>query len=199
MSAKRPRRFVKTTDSDHADPIYLNLAAGFVPSGPDQLWVADITYIQLRKRFVYLAAILDAWSRKVVGYALGTTMETTLTLSALDAACNSRRPQPGLIHHSDRGGQYASKAYRDRLELFGIRGSMSRKGNPYDNAKAESFMKTLKHEEVLKVDYEGLQDLQRRLPHFLEETYNQRRLHSALGYLPPDEFEQLHARCLVNS
>jgi len=165
----------------------------------DVLKVADITYIQLRKRFVYLAAILDAWSRKVVGYALGTTMETTLTLSALDAACNSRRPPPGLIHHSDRGGQYACKAYRDRLALLGIRGSMSRKGNPYDNAKAESFMKTLKHEEILKVDYEDLQDLQRRLPHFLEETYNQRCLHSALGYLPPDEFEQLHARRLVSS
>lgn len=162
MSAKRPRRFVKTTDSDHADPIYLNLAAGFVPSGPDQLWVAHITYIQLRKRFVYLAAILDAWSRKVVGYALGMTMETTLTLSALDSACNSRRPPPGLIHHSDRGGQCACKAYRDRLALLGIRGSMFRKGNPYDNAKAESFMKTLKHEEVLRVDYEDLQDLQRR-------------------------------------
>jgi putative transposase len=198
LQAKAARRFVATTDSGHGEPIFPNLARGFVPTGPDQLWVADITYLQLPNRFVYLAAILDAWSRKVVGYAIGNTMETRLTLAALDSACKSRQPGPGLMHHSDRGSQYAAKAYRDRLELFGMQGSMSRKANPYDNAKAESFMKTLKHEEVLKVDYRDLEDIQDRLPTFLEEIYNRRRLHSALGYMPPDEFEQHHARGQVN-
>ena len=179
---------------------YPNLAKGFIATRPNQLWVADLTYIQLRSRFVYLAAILDAWSRKVVGYAIGNVMETQLTLAALESAYRSRRPSPGLIHHSDRGGQYASRDYRARLEALGIVGSMSRKANPYDNAKAESFMKTLKHEEVLKVDYLDLEDLQRRLPRFLDEVYNAKRLHSALDYVPPNEFEQLNnARQQVNS
>jgi len=132
-------------------------------------------------------------------YALGNTLETRLTLAALDAAVRERRPRPGLIHHSDRGSQYASQDYRDRLDLFEIRGSMSRKGNPYDNAKAESFVKTLKHEEVLMAGYEDLADVQRRLPAFIDEIYNRRRLHSALGYVPPEEFEQRHARKAVSS
>ena len=160
--------------------------------------MADQTYIRLSAQFIYFAAILDAWSRKVVGYALGNTLETTLTLAALDAALQSRRPAEGLIHHSDRGSQYAAKPYRERLELHGIRGSMSRKGNPYDNAKAESFMKTLKHEEVLMAGYRDLADVQQRLFRFIDEVYNERRLHSALGYLPPNEFEQMHRRQAVN-
>ena len=130
---------------------------------------------------------------------MGNTLETRLTLAALDAAIRSRRPREGLIHHSDRGSQYAAKAYRERLELHGIRGSMSRHANPYDNAKAESFMKTLKHEEVHLAHYRDVADVQRRLPRFIDDVYNGQRLHSALGYLPPNEFEQQHARQAVNS
>ena len=198
LTPRRVRRFIATTDSEHDLPIFPDLAKGFVPSGPDQLWVADLTYIRLSAQFIYLAAILDAWSRKVVGYALGNTLETRLTLAALDAALQSRRPAEGLIHHSDRGSQYAAKPYRERLDLHGIRGSMSRKGNPYDNAKAESFMKTLKHEEVLMAGYRDLADVQQRLFRFIDEVYNERRLHSALGYLPPNEFDQMHRRQAVN-
>ncbi len=199
LTPRRIRRFVTTTDSEHDLPVYPDLAKGFIPTGPDELWVADLTYIRLSRQFIYFAAIVDAWSRKVVGYALGTTLETRLTLAALDAALASRCPAEGLIHHSDRGSQYAAKAYRDRLELHGVRGSMSRKGNPYDNAKAESFMKTLKHEEVLMAGYRDLEDVQQRLPRFIEEVYNGRRLHSALGYLPPEEFERTYRRQAVNS
>lgn len=199
LQGKRPRRYVVTTNSDHDSPVYPNLAKGFVPTGPNQLWVADITYLLLDEQTAYLAAILDAWSRKVVGYAIGNVMETSLTLAALNSAWHDRQPGPGLIHHSDRGGQYASRDYRQRLEALQMRGSMSRVGNPYDNAKAESFMKTLKHEEVLRVNYRDLEDVQRRLPRFLNEIYNDRRLHSALGYLSPTEFEQQHAQRQVNS
>jgi putative transposase len=170
------------------------LALGFRPSGPNQLWVADITYIRLRSGFVYLAVLLDAWSRRVVGYAVGNTLVVRLTLDALNAAVESRNPEPGLIHHSDRGAQYAAKAYRDRLDALGIRGSMSRKGNPYDNALAESFMKTLKHEEVLAFNYDTIDDVRTRLPKFIDAIYNARRLHSALSYLPPEEFEVRNAR-----
>jgi putative transposase len=199
LTPRRVKRFVVTTDSDHDLPVFADLTKGFVPSGPDQLWVADLTYIRLTAEFAYFAAILDAWSRRVVGYALGNTLETRLTLAALDAAIRSRRPAAGLIHHSDRGSQYAAKAYRERLELHGIRSSMSRRANPYDNAKAESFMKTLKHEEVNMANYRDLDDVRRRLPHFIEDVYNAQRLHSALGYLPPNEFEQNSARQVVNS
>ena len=143
--------------------------------------------------------ILDAWSRRVVGYGLGQTISAQLTLAALDAAITSRRPAPGLVHHSDRGSQYAARTYRDRLAEFGILGSMGARANPYDNAKAESFMKTLKHEEVLVHDYETMRDVAERLPRFLEEVYNRQRLHSALGYLPPEEFERTHDRRGVNS
>jgi len=199
LAAKWPRRYVATTDGDHDLPIFRNLTQDFVASAPDQLWVADLTYIQLGSRFVYVAVIIDAWSRKVVGYVIGNTMETRLALAALESACVARHPAPGLIHHSDRGSQYAARAYRQRLADWGIVGSMSRRGNPYDNAKAESFMKTLKYEEVLLVDYLDLEDLQTRLPTFIEERYNRKRLHSSLGYLPPEEFEQRYcARQPVN-
>lgn len=142
------RRFVRTTQSDHQSPIFPNLAESFIPTGPNQLWVSDLTYVAIAAGFVYVAVILDAWSRRVVGYAISRRIDTRLALAALHAAIDERHPLPGCIHHSDRGGQYASEAYRQALKDHGLRGSMGRRGNPYDNAKAESFMKTLKCEEV---------------------------------------------------
>jgi putative transposase len=195
LTVRQVKRFLATTDSDHDEPIFPNLAREFQPSGPNQLWVADITYIRLRSEFVFLAVILDAWSRKVVGYAVSKLLDTRLPLAALEAALAARSPKPGLIHHSDRGCQYASRQYRERLATAGVRGSMSRRANPYDNAQAESFMKTLKHEEVLACNYETMQDVVDRIPRFMEEIYNRRRLHSALGYLPPEEFETIQTPC----
>jgi putative transposase len=195
LTVKRVKRFLATTDSDHGEPIFPNLAADLRPTGPNQLWVADITYIRLRTEFVFLAVILDAWSRKVVGYAVSKLLDTRLPLAALEAAIASRTPAPGLIHHSDRGCQYASGQYRERLADAGIPGSMSRRANPYDNAQAESFMKTLKHEEILACNYETMQDVVDRIPRLIEEIYNRRRLHSALGYLPPEEFENQQTAC----
>lgn len=194
----RRRRPVVMAEGLAADAaVYPNLRAGVVPNGPDQLWVADLTYVRVALRFVYLAVILDAWSRRVVGYAVGPMLDARLPLAALDAAVEARQPAPGCIHHSDRGTQYASRRYRDALGAAGLRGSMSRPGNPYDNAHAESFMKTFKHEEALLTPYQSMDDLLTRIPHYLEHTYNHLRLHSALGYLPPSEFETQHQRAVA--
>jgi putative transposase len=183
------RRFVPTTDSDHAWRTYPNLVKGTTFDAPDQAWVADITYIRLPTTFVYLAAILDAYSRRCVGWALARGIDTDLTLAALTMALASRQPAPGLIHHSDRGVQYASGAYVQRLEAVGARVSMAARGNPYENAKAESLFKTLKHEEVYLKEYRTFEDALVNLEPFIEDVYNTKRLHSSLGYRPPVEFE----------
>jgi putative transposase len=185
----RRRSFVVTTDSRHHLPIYPNLAGEMVPAAVNQLWVADITYIRLRLEFVYLAVVLDAFSRRVIGWALGQTLEAKLAVAALQMALADRQPQPGLVHHSDRGVQYASDEYTEILRQHQARISMSRKGNPYDNAACESFMKTLKYEEVYRNEYRDFQQAHTSIGEFLESVYNQKRLHSALGYLPPAEFE----------
>lgn len=186
----RRKSFVVTTDSRHNLPVYPNLAAAITPIRVNQLWRADITYIRLRAEFVYLAVVLDAYSRRVIGWALGRTLEAGLAVSALTMALRQRRPAPGLVHHSDRGVQYASQEYTDLLKQHGAQISMSRKGNPYDNAACESFMKTLKYEEVYRSEYRDLADAYAQIGEFLERVYNQQRLHSALGYVPPAEFEQ---------
>ena len=190
----RRRRFVVTTDSRHALPIYPNVAAGIAPTAVNQLWVADITYIRLQTEFVYLAVVLDAFSRRVIGWALGRTLEADLAVTALRLALTERKPQPGLVHHSDRGVQYASAQYTEILHQHQARISMSRKGNPYDNAACESFIKTLKYEEVYRNEYRDLQEARSRIGEFLEDVYNQTRLHSALGYCPPAEFEKKAVR-----
>jgi putative transposase len=186
----RGRSFVHTTDSNHKLRIYPNLARDMSPTGINQLWVADITYIRLLCEFVYLAVILDAFSRRVIGWELGRTLEAKLTVAALRMALDARVIEPGLIHHSDRGVQYASIEYTNLLKERGIQISMSRRGNPYDNAKAESFMKTLKYEEVYRSEYRDEQEVRSEIRRFLETVYNEKRLHSALGYVPPAEFER---------
>jgi putative transposase len=185
----RKRKFVVTTDSNHTRKIYPNQARDMMLTATDQLWRADITYIRLRDEFVFLAVILDAYSRRVIGWALDRTMEDSLTLTALRMALSRRVVDAGLVHHSDRGSQYASNGYTDLLKANGIQISMSRKGNPWDNAACESFMKTLKYEEVLRNEYRDLVDARASIREFLEKVYNQKRLHSALGYVPPAEFE----------
>jgi putative transposase len=185
----RKRKFVVTTDSNHGRKVYPNLARKMILTGTDQLWVADITYIRLRDEFVFLAVILDAYSRRVIGWALDRTLEDELTLGALRMALARRIVEPGLVHHSDRGTQYASTEYTNLLKDHGITISMSRKGNPWDNAACESFMKTLKYEEVYRNEYRDLAEARASIREFLEKIYNQKRLHSALGYLPPAEFE----------
>ena len=191
LLAQRMRPFVPaTTQSRHSFHIVPNLTRGLIPTGPDQIWVADITYIRLREQFIYLAVILDAFSRRVIGWALADNLEASLAIEALDMAISLRQPEPGsLIHHSDRGVQYACLDYSRRLEARSITASMSRVGNPYDNAKAESFMKTLKTEEVNGKDYKDIHEVRRDVGGFIEDVYNTERLHSALGYLPPIEFE----------
>ena len=191
LLSQRAKPFVpSTTMSRHGFAIVPNLTRGLIPSGLDQIWVADITYVRLAEGFVCLAAILDAFSRKVIGWALADHLEASLAIEALDIALEARNPPPdSLIHHSDRGVQYACGAYRKRLEKRKIAASMSRVGNPYDNAKAESFMKTLKTEEVDAKTYLDLDDARRQIGAFIETVYNAKRLHSALGYKPPAEFE----------
>ena len=186
----RRRKFVVTTDSGHALPVHPNLRPDLALTGADQLWVADITYIRLEMEFIYLAVILDAYSRRVIGWALDQTLEPGLALAALRIALRRRTPGPELVHHSDRGVQYASKEYTDLLKQHSIRISMSRKGNPYDNASCESFMKTLKYEEVYRQEYRTLAEAKASLDQFIDVIYNQKRLHSALGYRPPVEFER---------
>jgi putative transposase len=184
------RKFVVTTDSAHGLKVYPNLAGEMTPTAVDQLWVADITYIHLEEEFIYLAVVLDAFSRKVIGWHLDRTLEASLAVTALQMALEQRRPGAGLVHHSDRGVQYASGEYTRILTDHGVRISMSRKGNPYDNAACESFMKTLKHEEVYRTEYRNLADARAQIGTFLEKVYNQKRLHSALGYLSPNQFER---------
>jgi putative transposase len=186
----RRRKFVCTTDSDHNLRVYPNLAGEMELTGLDQLWRADITYIRLETEFIYLAVVLDAYSRRVIGWALDRTLEDDLPIAALKMALQRRKPSPGLTHHSDRGVQYASNDYTGLLKEHGVRISMSRRGNPYDNAACESFMKILKYEEVYRQEYRDLADARASIDRFIERIYNGKRLHSALGYLPPVEFER---------
>ena len=199
LLAVQPRAFAVTTDAQHQLEVYLNLAQRMKLTGLNQLWVADITYIRLRTEFVYLAVILDAFSRKVVGWELDRTLATRLTKAALEKAIAVRQPLPGLVHHSDRGVQYASAEYVQTLQAKQMISSMSRPANPYDNASCESFMKTLKREEIYTNTYVDLDHLRTNVEAFIEQYYNRCRLHSALGYQSPDEFErQLESTAAAN-
>ena len=190
LLAVQPRAFVVTTDSRHQLEVYLNLASRMKLTGINQLWVADITYIRLHREFVYLAVILDSFSRKVVGWELDRTLATRLPLAALECAIAERKPPPGLVHHSDRGVQYASGDYVTILRKHQMIPSMSRPANPYDNASCQSFIKTLKREEIYANEYDDLEHLLANLEQFIEQYYNRQRLHSALGYSSPEEFER---------
>jgi putative transposase len=187
----RKRKFVVTTDSGHGLKVYPNLAGEMELSGINQLWVADITYIRLQTEFVYLAVVIDAFSRRVIGWALDRTLEDDLPLQALQMAFDQRQPGSGLVHHSDRGSQYASHDYTEVLKAHGCRISMSHKGSPWENGGCESWMKTLKYEEVYRQEYRDLAEARTCLERFIEKVYNQQRLHSALGYHPPAEFEEV--------
>lgn len=190
LLCKVKRRFVKTTYSNHKFPVYINLIKDFPITGLNRVWIADITYIRLYQEFCYLACILDAYSRKVIGYAISTRIDTELVLAALRMAISNRRPPKYTIHHSDQGVQYASGDYVKELTENDFRISMSRKGNVYDNATMESFYKTLKYEEVYLWDYHTIEDAYERVSYFIDEVYNHKRLHSSLGYVPPNEFEE---------
>ena len=190
LQHRQKRRFVRTTDSKHGLPVYPNLIQDLVIDRPDQVWAADITYVRLVRGFVYVAVLLDLFSRKVIGWALSGSLHAQLAVNALQHALQSRTVEPGLIHHSDRGVQYACQEYVQLLRQHGITISMSRKGNPYDNAKLESFMKTLKSEEVYLNEYETQQEARDNIGRFIETLYNVKRLHSSLGYCSPAEFEE---------
>jgi transposase InsO family protein len=192
LLAVRKRRFVFTTDSRHGYAVYANLATRLQLTGINQLWVADITYVRLRETFLYLAILMDAYSRRVVGWELGEDLRAELALNALNRALADRHIDPGIVHHSDRGVQYCSQTYVERLQAYGFAISMSRTGNPYDNAKAESFMKTLKSEEVYLHQYRDQEQARASIQRFIEEVYNGKRLHSSLGYLSPANFEEQH-------
>ena len=193
LLAVQPRTFRVTTDSAHDLEVFLNLARRMKLTGINQLWVADITYIRLQREFVYLAVILDAFSRKVVGWTLDRSLASRLAIAALEQAIATRQPPPGLVHHSDRGVQYASAEYVALVQAHHMIPSMSRPANPYDNASCESFVKTLKREEIYATTYRTLEHLAMNIEQFIDEYYNRCRLHSALGYRPPEEFERLSA------
>jgi len=190
LLCKRRRRFVRTTDSLHAHPVYPNLAREMRVTDINQLWIADITYVRMTRGFVYLAAVLDAYSRRVIGWAISRSLDAEVALAALKIALETRTIDIGLVHHSDRGVQYACSDYTGLLNGRSIQISMSRCGNPYDNARCERFMRTLKEEEVYLSEYETLAEAKASIAHFIEAVYNSRRLHSSLGYVPPAEFEQ---------
>ena len=189
LHCRRKKRFVRTTDSNHSFRVYPNLVKGLIPKRPNQLWRSDITYIRLATEFVYLAIILDAFSRRVIGWALSRHIDAALSVAALTMAIERRGVEPGLVHHSDRGVQYACDEYVQMLRDHNIEISMSRKGNPYDNAMAESFMKTIKTEEVYINEYRDFNDAYSNIEQFIEIVYNKKRLHSSLGYCTPEEIE----------
>lgn len=191
LGRKRKRKFVHTTDSNHGFVVYPNKIRDFVIDRPDQVWASDITYVRLVRGFVYVAVILDLFSRKVIGWALSGSLHAQLAVEALQMALPRRSIQAGLIHHSDRGVQYACEEYVELLKQHAITISMSRKGNPYDNAKLESFMKTLKTEEVYLNEYETETDARENIGRFIETIYNNKRLHSSLGYCSPNKFEDI--------
>jgi transposase InsO family protein len=193
----RPRRgFVRTTDSKHSYPVYPNLVKGLELEAPNVVWVADITYIRLPRGFVYLATILDSYSRKCIGWKLSKHIDAQLALDALEHALATREVRPGLIHHSDRGVQYASNEYVRRLSEVGMRISMSARGNPYDNPKAERFFRTVKYEEVYLKQYQTFEEAEANLRQFIEDAYNEKRLHSSLGDVPPVEFELAYVQAV---
>ncbi len=193
LQARIRKAFVRTTDSSHNLPVFPNMILGMEVTGINQLWVADITYIRIGTGFVYLAVILDVFSRRVVGWAISKSLDRRFSIEALKIAIEQRKPPAGILHHSDKGVQYACHDYVDLLKLNQFQISMSRSGNPYDNAFAESFMKTLKKEEVYLWEYESFIDVAERIPYFIEEVYNRKRIHSGINYLPPVEFESILA------
>jgi transposase InsO family protein len=190
LLAIQRRKYVITTDSEHDLEVYVNLGRRMKLTGANQLWIADLTYIRLKHEFVYLSVILDAWSRRVIGWALDRSLASRLAITALERAINERQPPPGVVHHSDQGVQYACHDYVSILKTRKMTPSMSRPANPYDNATCESFMRTLKREEIHCREYRDMEDLDSHLAEFLDRYYNHERLHSALGYRTPAEFEQ---------